>query len=77
VHDLTPVANFRTRVEAELAAKLLEGANLPFVIDSSESAQYGPLGIGTTIFVRAEDAERARELLDEEPDTDSPRTPNG
>ena len=77
MRDLTPIANFRTRVEAELAAKLLEGANLPFVIDSSESAQYGPLGVGTTIFVRAEDADRARDLLDEGTDSDPPRSPNG
>lgn len=77
MRDLTPIANFRTRVEAELAAQLLEGASVPFVIESTESMQYGPLGIGTTIFVRAEDVERARELLDDEPEADSPRTPNG
>jgi hypothetical protein len=62
VHDLTPVANFRTRVEAELAASFLD---VPYVIKSSEGGQYGPLGEGTTIFVRPDDVARAHELLDE------------
>jgi len=62
VRDLTPVANFRTRVEAELAARFLD---VPYVISSSEGGQYGPLADGTTIFVRADDVTRARELLGE------------
>jgi hypothetical protein len=62
VRDLTPVANFRTRVEAELAARFLD---IPYVISSGEGGQYGPLGDGTTIFVRANDVSRARDLLGE------------
>jgi hypothetical protein len=65
VRDLTPIANFRMRVEAELAARVLDGAHIPYVVESTESMQLGPVGAGTTIFVRPQDVGTARRLLDE------------
>lgn len=69
--DIIPIANFRTRLEAELAARLLEGAAVPYVINSPEGMLHGPLGDGATILVRAEDVELAREALGAE----APRKP--
>jgi hypothetical protein len=63
VTDVIPIANFRTRLEAELAARLLEGAAVPYVINSPEGMAHGPLGDGATLLVRAEDVELAREVL--------------
>lgn len=61
--DVIPIANFRTRLEAELAARLLDGAAVPYVINSPEGMLHGPLGNGATILVRTEDVEFAREVL--------------
>jgi len=63
VTDVIPIANFRTRLEAELAARLLDGAAVPYVINSPEGMLHGPLGNGATILVRTEDVEFAREVL--------------
>lgn len=61
--DVIPIANFRTRLEAEMAAQLLEGAAVPYVINSPEGMAHGPLGDGATLMVRSEDVELAREVL--------------
>lgn len=61
--DVIPIANFRTRLEAELAAQLLDGVAVPYVINSPEGMAHGPMGDGATILVRAEDVELAREAL--------------
>lgn len=61
--DVIPIASFRTRLEAELAARLLEGAAVPYVMNSSEGMLHGPLAGGTTLLVRAEDVELAHEVL--------------
>ena len=50
--ELVAVANFQTRTEAETAAGLLLGADIPYVIQSREGAQLGPGPGGTTILVR-------------------------
>jgi len=71
VTDIIPIANFRTRLEAELAARLLEGAAVPYVINSPEGMFHGPLGAGATILVRADDVDLARDALAGE----APRTP--
>jgi hypothetical protein len=63
VTDIIPIANFRTRLEAELAARLLEGAAVPYIINSPEGMLHGPLGDGATILVRTEDVEMARDAL--------------
>lgn len=60
------VANYRTRLEAELASKLLIAAGIPFLLQSGEGMLYGPLPAGSSILVRQEDAERARHILREE-----------
>jgi hypothetical protein len=61
--DTTAVANYRTRLEADVAARFLEAAGIPCVINSDEAMQHGPLSVGATILVSATDAERAREAL--------------
>jgi hypothetical protein len=63
VTDIIPIANFRTRLEAELAARLLDGAAVPYVINSGEGMFHGPLGAGATLLVRADDVELARDAL--------------
>lgn len=65
-HDeeqLVAVANFRTRAEAETAAGLLLGADIPYVIQSREGAQLGPGPGGTTVLVRPQDEQQARQVL--------------
>ncbi len=57
------VATFRTRLDAESAAGLLEHAKIPFVIQSAESAGMGPLSQGTRLLVRADQAAAARRIL--------------
>jgi hypothetical protein len=63
VTDIIPIANFRTRLEAELAARLLDGVAVPYLINSPEGMAHGPMVDGATILVRAEDVELAREVL--------------
>lgn len=60
---LVAVANFRTRAEAETAAGLLLGADIPYVIQSREGAQLGPGPAGTTVLVRPQDEEQAGQIL--------------
>ncbi|UCF39810.1 MAG: DUF2007 domain-containing protein [Gemmatimonadota bacterium] len=65
-HDeekLVAVANFRTRSEAETASGLLLGADIPYVIQSLEGAQLGPGPGGTTVLVRPQDEQQARQIL--------------
>jgi hypothetical protein len=57
------VADFRTRLDAEVAAQVLDVAAIPYVINSDEGMLHGPLSGGTTILVRAQDADRAKRLL--------------
>ncbi len=67
-HDdekLVAVANFRTRAEAETAAGLLLGADVPYVIQSREGMQMGPGPSGTTILVRPQDEGQARQILED------------
>jgi len=73
VTDILPIANFRTRLEAELAARLLDGAAVPYLINSQEGMAHGPLGDGATILVRADDVELAREVLAGSPAEAPPR----
>jgi hypothetical protein len=73
VTDTVAVANYRTRLEADLAARFLDAAGIPYVINSSEGMLYGPLGVGATILVRAADAQVARETLLLESEPGSPR----
>lgn len=61
----TPVriANFRTKLEAETIAGFLEGAGIPYLIQSGEGMLYGPLPSGATLYVAEESADRARAIL--------------
>ena len=70
--DTIAIANFRTRVEAEIAATLLEAAGIPYVIQSVEGMLHGPLNPGSSILVSDALAEQAREVLGEASGEDSP-----
>ena len=61
--DTTAVANYRTRLEADVASRFLDAAGIPYVINSDEAMVHGPLSVGATILVRPADAELAREAL--------------
>jgi hypothetical protein len=61
--DTIAIANYRTRLEADVAARLLDAAGIPYVINSDEAMQHGPLSVGATVLVRPADAELAREAL--------------
>lgn len=63
--DLVTVASFQQRWEAESAAALLLGEDIPYVIQSREGAGLGPGPGGSLLLVRPEDAERARQVLDD------------
>jgi hypothetical protein len=58
-----PLATFRTRLQAAIAAGLLDHAGLPFVIQSPEGIGMGPLSEGASLLVRADDVEAARRVL--------------
>ena len=61
--DTVIVASFRTRAEAELAALALDGAGIPYLIQSAEGMLHGPLGPGADIRVPRGAEEEARDLL--------------
>jgi hypothetical protein len=67
--DLIPVASYPTSAEAELARGLLVGGGLEAQLDGSAISDVaGFIGTalgGVRILVRAEDAERASEVLEE------------
>lgn len=58
------LANFRTRLEAETVAGLLEGADVTFLIQSLEGAGIVPGPRGATIMVRPEDLEKSKVVID-------------
>lgn len=57
------VATFRTRLDAEIAAGLLQDAGIPYVIQSAEGIGVGPLPPGTSLLVARERLEEARMVL--------------
>ncbi len=62
--ETVPVANYRTKVAADLAAALLEAAGIPYVIQSSEGMLHGPINPGATILVPPDLEADAREILE-------------
>lgn len=64
--DLVKVANYRTRMEADTAGAVLEGADIPFLIQSADGMGIVPPPDGATLFVRKEHLQEARRLLDNE-----------
>ncbi len=59
------VANFRTKLEAEIAAGLLESAGIPYLIQSTEGILHGPISPGATILVSESAVAHARAVLGE------------
>ena len=58
-----PLANFRTKLEAEIAGGLLDSAGIPFLIQSTEGILHGPISPGATILVGREAEIEARAAL--------------
>ena len=70
--ETVAIANYRTHMEAEVAAGFLVNAAIPYLIQSAEGMLHGPFGTGATILVRAEHAALARGILvDDDSDTES------
>ena len=63
--NLVTVANFQARWEAESASGLLLTEDIPYLIQSREGAGLGPGPAGSSLLVRPEDAERARQILND------------
>jgi hydrogenase maturation factor len=57
------IANFRTKVEAEIAGCVLEAAGIPYILQSTEGILHGPLNPGASILVSEAVAEHARAVL--------------
>ena len=57
------IANFRTKLDAEIAGGLLDNAGVPYIIQSQEGMLHGPIMPGATILVSAEDEDQARQIL--------------
>lgn len=57
------VANFRTRLDAEMASQFLKAVGIPFVIQSAEGMLHGPIAPGASILVHPDQVEEARRVL--------------
>lgn len=67
MHDPVAIANFRTKLEAEMAAGLLDNAGIPCLIQSAEGILHGPLSPGATILVGETVVSHARVVLGKPP----------
>ena len=72
MHGPVPIANFRTKIEAEMAGTLLDNAGIPYVIQSTEGILHGPINPGATILVSGEAEADARVVLGKPPAADQP-----
>lgn len=61
--ETVKLANFRTKVDAEIAGGLLDNADVPYVIQSQAGMLHGPMSVGATLLVSKEDLERAAAIL--------------
>ena len=61
--DKVAVGNFRTKLNAEIAAGLLANQDVPFLIQSTEGMLHGPIAPGATLFVPSKLAKRAEQIL--------------
>ena len=59
------IANFRTKLEAEITGGLLEAAGIPYLIQSTEGILHGPISPGATILVPESAVAHARAVLGE------------
>ena len=65
---LVPVATFSNHVDAEIAQGALEAAEIEAMVSADDAGGLQPslwVGEGVRVLVRAEDVERAREILDQ------------
>ncbi len=72
MHDPVAIANFRTKLEAEMAAGLLDNAGIPYLIQSTDGILYGPMSPGATILVGETVAFHARVVLGRPPEGSQP-----
>ncbi len=72
MHDPVAIANFRTKLEAEMAAGLLDNAGIPCMIQSTERILYGPMSPGATNLVGQTVASHARVVLGKPPEGSQP-----
>jgi len=63
VEALAAVGNFRTRLEAEVAAGLLADAGIPYLVQSAEGVGVVPMPGGATLMVRRTDFAAAATVL--------------
>ncbi len=57
------IANFRTKLEAEIAGGVLDSAGIPYLIQHSEGILHGPLSPGATLLVSPRLAAHAQATL--------------
>ena len=63
---LVAVGTYPNKIDAELAQGALEAANIEAMVTADDAGGLQPglwMGEGVRVLVRAEDAERAREIL--------------
>jgi hypothetical protein len=72
MHDPVAIANFGSKLEAEMAAGLLDNAGIPCLIQSTEGVLYGPMSPGATILVGETVASHARVVLGKPPEGSRP-----
>ena len=63
---LVAVATYPNKIDAELAQGALEAAEIEAIVTADDAGGQQPqlwVGEGVRVLVRAEDAERAREIL--------------
>ena len=61
--ETVELANFRTKLDAEIAGGLLKNADIPYVIQSQEGMLHGPINPGATIYVARSQLNRATAVL--------------
>ena len=64
--ELVAVGTYPNKIDAELAQGALEAANIEAMVTADDAGGLQPglwMGEGVRVLVRAEDAERAREIL--------------
>jgi len=61
--ETVALANFRTKMDAEIACGLLDNADIPYVIQSQAGMLHGPMSVGATLLVSRENLERAAAIL--------------
>ncbi len=72
MHDPVAIANFGTKLKAEMAAGLLDNAGVPCLIQFTEGILHGPRGPGATILVGETVVSHARVVLGKPPEGSQP-----